>query len=56
MIMIIISTTIFQNITEKLKQRIYFSFTILGAVITAQLVMCHLRVKTGVKKIAADHK
>ena len=46
-ITIMISTTIFQNITKKLEKVIYFFHNFCG-VVAAQGVICHPRVKKGV--------
>ena len=48
--MIMISTTIFQNITEKLEKMTYFVSTIFG-VLWPPKVLCHPRVRKGVIKL-----
>ena len=57
--MIMISTTIFQNITEKLEKITYFVFTVLGVLLPTQGVISHPRVRKGVMKlqqIISKHK
>ena len=49
-IIIMISTTIFQSITEKL-EKMTFCFHFFGGVVAAQLVICHPRVRKGVIKL-----
>ena len=59
-IMIMISTTIFQNIIEKLEKMTYFVFTILRVPkIAAQDVICQPQVRIGVielQQIISKHK
>ena len=57
--MIMISTTIFRNITEKSETMTYFVFTISGCFIAVQGVICHPRVRKGVIKsqeVLSKHK
>ena len=51
MMMIIVSTTIFRNITKKLETMTYFVFTISGCFIAVQGVICYPPVRKGVIKL-----
>ena len=50
MIITMILTTIFQNITEKLEKKTFCCHNF-GGIIAAQGVLCHQRFRTGVTKL-----
>ena len=59
MMMRMISTTIFQKITEKLKKNDILCFHNFGDVIAAQCIICHPQVRKGVielQQIISKHK